>query len=112
VQKAEDVEGRLFHGDDRAVTTLAEVKRVTLVEDKAPAASAPATAGRWTRRQAATGRGEGVVRSQVKRALVAVGFTLAISVATALPAAAATSGSESVRGAIVASGVSGDAMKW
>jgi len=52
------------------------------------------------------------VRSQVKRALVAVGFTLAISVATALPAAAATSGSESVRGAIVASGVSGDAMQW
>ena len=44
--------------------------------------------------------------------LVAVGFTLAISVATALPAAAATSGSESVRGAIVASGVSGDAMQW
>jgi hypothetical protein len=38
---------------------------------------------------------------------VAAGITLAISVATAVPAAAATSGSESVRGVIVASGVSG-----
>jgi hypothetical protein len=47
------------------------------------------------------------MRSPVKRALVAAGITLTISVATALPAAAATSGSESVRGVIVASGVSG-----
>jgi hypothetical protein len=34
------------------------------------------------------------MRSQVKRVLVAAGITLAICVATALPAAAATSGSE------------------
>jgi hypothetical protein len=47
------------------------------------------------------------MKSQAKRALVAAGITLAISVATALPAAAATSGSESVKGVIVASGVSG-----
>jgi hypothetical protein len=46
---------------------------------------------------------------QVKRALLAAGITLAIGVATALPAAAATSGSESVKGVIVASGVSGPA---
>jgi hypothetical protein len=47
------------------------------------------------------------MRAQVRRALVAAGITLAISVATAWPAAAATSGPESVRGVIVASGVSG-----
>jgi hypothetical protein len=47
------------------------------------------------------------LKSQVKRALVAAGITLAISAATASPAAAATSGSETVKGIIVASGVWG-----
>lgn len=47
------------------------------------------------------------MRSQVKRALVAAGITLAVSVATAVPVAAATTGSDWVRGVIVASGMSG-----
>jgi hypothetical protein len=47
------------------------------------------------------------MRTQVARALTAAGIALAVFAATALPAAAATSGSETVRGIIVASGVSG-----
>ena len=46
------------------------------------------------------------MKSQVKRAMLVVGNALAISAATALPAAAVT-GSETVLGRIVTSGVSG-----
>jgi hypothetical protein len=47
------------------------------------------------------------MKSQVTAALLAAGITLAISAATAVPAAAAISGSETVRGRLVTSGVSG-----
>jgi hypothetical protein len=47
------------------------------------------------------------MKSRVSGALLGVGITLAISAATVLPAAAATSGSETVRGLLVTSGVSG-----
>ena len=47
------------------------------------------------------------MKQQVTGALLAAGIALATLAETALPAAAATSGSESVRGVIVASGVSG-----
>ena len=45
--------------------------------------------------------------SRVSGALLGVGITLAIFAATVLPAAAATSGSETVQGLLVTSGVSG-----
>ncbi len=47
------------------------------------------------------------MKSRMTGALLASGIALAISAATALPAAAATSGSETVRGILVTSGVSG-----
>jgi hypothetical protein len=47
------------------------------------------------------------MKRQMPWALVAGGIALAASTATAAPAAAATSGSESVKGIIVTSGVSG-----
>src|SRR5438132_8127747 len=47
------------------------------------------------------------MKSPVTRALLGAAITLAISAATALPAAAATSGSETVNGLLVTSGVSG-----
>ncbi len=47
------------------------------------------------------------MRRQVTGALLTAGIALAISAATALPAAAQTSGSETLRGTIVTSGVSG-----
>jgi hypothetical protein len=47
------------------------------------------------------------MKSQVTAALLAAGITLAISAATAAPAAAAISGSETVSGRLVTSGVSG-----
>jgi len=47
------------------------------------------------------------MQRQVAGTLLAAGITLAACAATALPAAAATSGSETFRGTIVASGVSG-----
>src|SRR5262249_61852788 len=47
------------------------------------------------------------MKRQVIGALLAAGIALAISAATALPAGAATSGSETFQGTIVASGVSG-----
>jgi len=47
------------------------------------------------------------MKSRVSGALLGAGITLAISAATALPAAAATSGSETVSGRLVTSGVSG-----
>jgi hypothetical protein len=47
------------------------------------------------------------MKSQVTGALLVAGTVLAISMATALPAAAATSGSETVSGRLVTSGVSG-----
>jgi hypothetical protein len=50
------------------------------------------------------------VKSRVTGALLGVGIALAISVATAGPAAAATSGSETVNGILVTSGVSGTRM--
>jgi hypothetical protein len=50
------------------------------------------------------------VKSRVTGALLGVGIALAISVATAGPAAAVTSGSETVNGILVTSGVSGTRM--
>jgi hypothetical protein len=47
------------------------------------------------------------MKSQVTAALLAAGIPLAISAATAAPAAAAISGSETVSGRLVTSGVSG-----
>ena len=47
------------------------------------------------------------MKSRVSGALLGVGITLAIFAATVLPAAAATSGSETVQGLLVTSGVSG-----
>jgi hypothetical protein len=47
------------------------------------------------------------MKRQVKGALLAAGIALAISATTALPAAAAASGSETFSGTIVTSGVSG-----
>jgi hypothetical protein len=47
------------------------------------------------------------MKSQVTRALLAAGIALAIATTTALPAAAATSGSETFSGTLVTSGVSG-----
>ena len=47
------------------------------------------------------------MKSRVSGALLSVGITPAISAATVLPAAAATSGSETVQGLLVTSGVSG-----
>jgi hypothetical protein len=47
------------------------------------------------------------MKSGVTRVLLAAGAALAISAATAWPAAAATSGSETVTGTLVTSGVSG-----
>ena len=47
------------------------------------------------------------MKSPVTRALLGAAITLAISATTALPAAAATSGSETVNGLLVTSGVSG-----
>ncbi len=47
------------------------------------------------------------MKRQVTGALLATGIALAISAATVMPAAAATSGSETIRGTIVTSGVSG-----
>jgi len=47
------------------------------------------------------------MKRQVTGALLAAGIALAVFTATALPAAAATSGSETVSGIIVSSGVSG-----
>jgi hypothetical protein len=47
------------------------------------------------------------MKSRVSGALLGAGITLAISAATVLPAAAATSGSETVHGLLVTSGVSG-----
>jgi len=47
------------------------------------------------------------MKLRVMGALLAAGITLAISAATALPAAAATSGSEMVKGRLVTSGASG-----
>jgi hypothetical protein len=47
------------------------------------------------------------MKSKVTGALLALGIALASLATTALPAAASTSGSESVKGIIVASGVSG-----
>jgi hypothetical protein len=47
------------------------------------------------------------MKRQVSGALLATGIALAISAATVMPAAAATSGSETFRGIIVTSGVSG-----
>src|SRR2546423_10636984 len=49
----------------------------------------------------------GSMKSKVTGALLAAGIALASLATTALPAAASTSGSESVKGIIVASGVSG-----
>ena len=47
------------------------------------------------------------MKSRLAGALLATVITLVISAATALPAAAATSGSETVSGRLVTSGVSG-----
>jgi hypothetical protein len=47
------------------------------------------------------------MKRQVTGALLATGIALAISAATVMPAAAATSGRETFRGTIVTSGVSG-----
>src|SRR5438046_2555306 len=48
------------------------------------------------------------MRRQVSGMLLAAGITLAISMATATPAVATTSGSETFRGFIETSGVTGD----
>jgi hypothetical protein len=47
------------------------------------------------------------MKSRVSAALLGVGMILGISAATVLPASAATSGSETVKGLLVTSGVSG-----
>src|SRR6266700_3613579 len=61
--------------------------------------------GRDTRADSANWGGN--MKRQVTGALLATGIALAISAATVMPAAAATSGSETIRGTIVTSGVSG-----
>jgi hypothetical protein len=47
------------------------------------------------------------MKARLRGALLGAGTTLAVSAVTALPAAAATSGSETVKGRLVTSGVSG-----
>src|SRR6266567_1363459 len=61
--------------------------------------------GRDTRADSANWGGN--MKRQVTGALLATGIALAISAATVMPAAAATSGSETIRGTIVTAGVSG-----
>ena len=75
-----------------------------LTPDVAPCGAGTSNQGMRGRSQQTGGRS---MKRQVTGALLAAGIALAVFTATALPAAAATSGSETVSGIIVSSGVSG-----